>query len=338
MNDAKIQQFFEDFSGRKSSVFYALPQSGSARKNFVGEDGEKKFIITYNDNLRENEAFFYFSDLFSELKLNTPKVFKISGDRKLYIQEFLGENTLSQVIEKEGLTDNVKSLVKKSLKALFELQTQTLCKIDFSKTFEYESYNELPVFHDLNYFKFMFVDILELPYHKSTLLKEFRDIVFLVEQLQPKVIMVRDFQARNIMIDENHNVFFIDYQSAMEGPAMYDVISFLYQAKANFPENFRQEMLNYYFSFWKDEEVISKLKLSVKPIQLMRFLQVLGAYGFRGLVQKKAHFIKSIDKGVENISYFAEHWDEMKNYPELHQLIKKIASEETSEKIKKIIN
>jgi hypothetical protein len=35
---------------------------------------------------------------------------------------------------------------------------------------------------------------------------------------------------------------------------------------------------------------------------MMRFLQVLGAYGFRGLIQRKQHFIASLEKGIENIT------------------------------------
>ena len=333
MDSAQIQQFFEDFSGRRILDFYALPQSGSSRKNFVGINEKSHYIVTYNENLRENEAFIYFSQLFSELGLNTPDIFKISEDRKIYIQEYLGKKTLSEIIEENGLNEDVKALVKKTLEKLFELQTKTLGKVDYSKTFEYEKYDDLPVLHDLNYFKFMFVDILEIPYHKSSLLKEFRIIANQINLLEPKVLMIRDFQSRNILVDEGNEVHFIDYQAAMQGPAMYDVISLLYQAKANFPEEFRQEMIDYYISLWNDDEISAKLKASVKPIQLMRFLQVLGAYGFRGLVQKKNHFLNSIEKGVENLQNFSETWDEMEDFPELNQIIKNLTTEETSNKI-----
>ena len=121
--------------------------------------------------------------------------------------------------------------------------------------------------------------------------------------------MIRDFQARNIMVNEHGNVSFIDYQSAMQGPLMYDVISFLFQAKANFPGDFKNEMLDFYIHQFESKEIQAQLKRSVKPIQMMRFLQVLGAYGFRGLIQRKQHFIASIEKGIENITEFAENWN-----------------------------
>ncbi|HAO07258.1 MAG TPA: aminoglycoside phosphotransferase [Chryseobacterium sp.] len=331
------QNFFENYTGKQPSELITLAQSGSARVNFIAKT-DKKFIITYNENIAENESFLYYSYLFSDLKLNTPAIFAVSEDRKMYIQEFLGENTLSEIISKEGLSENVKSLVKQTLQKLYQLQISTQNKIDFTKTFEYESYDELPVMHDLYYFKNFVADVLELEYHKSTLLKEFKKIVSLIENLEPKGLMIRDFQARNIMVNDQNEVSFIDYQSAMKGPLMYDVISFLFQAKANFPEDFKNEMLNLYINQFESQEIKDKLNFSVKPIQLMRFLQVLGAYGFRGLIQRKPHFISSIEKGIENITAFAQNWENMNDYPELEKVIKQLCSDKTKLKIEEILN
>jgi len=327
------EDFFQNFTGSAHPEFVALPQSGSSRKNFIGIYEDRKYIVTANENVAENRSFLYFSELFSKLKLNTPQIFKISDDEKIYIQEFLGKHTLSDIIEKEGHTERIKNLVKQTLYKLFELQKKTYGRIDFSKTFEYEAYDEIPVSYDLFYFKFMFADILEIQYHKTRLLKEFKKLEKLIESLEPKGLMIRDFQARNIMVNDEDEVFFIDYQSAMKGPLMYDVVSFLYQAKANFPENLREEMLDYYYSLWENPETENQLKFSLKPLQLMRFLQVLGVYGFRGLVQRKTHFIKSIEKGIENIYELSQNWQQMEGFPELKSVINQLYSEESKRKI-----
>lgn len=338
MNNENVKLFFEEFIGEKSQDFYSLAQSGSARQNFVGENYNQKFIITFNENLAENESFYYFSQVFSALKLNSPQIFKISEDRKLYIQEFLGEHTLSEIIDKEGLSERMKTLVKQTLTKLFELQTKTENQIDYSKTFEYENYDELPITNDLFYFKSFIADVLEIPYHKASLLKEFKKITEILENTAPRGLMIRDFQARNIMVNNDDKVFFIDYQSAMKGPLMYDVISFLYQAKANFPEEFKEEMLAFYFSLWENTETKSELKQSLKPIMLIRLMQVLGAYGFRGLIQRKCHFLKSLDQGIENLYQFSKHWEEMENFPELKKLISELKSETFQNKIEVILS
>lgn len=332
------QEFFEEFLGEKAIFFKALPQSGSSRINYIGKSENNNFVITYNENNRENEAFFYFTELFQSLNLNTPKIFKINFERNLYVQEFLGSKTLSEIISEEGLSERVKNLVKKSLEKLFELQTKTSGKVDYSKSFEYESYNDLPITHDLYYFKNFFVDVLEIEYHKSSLLKEFNAISEKIQRLVPKTLMIRDFQSRNILVNEKDEVFFIDYQSAMEGPATYDVISFLYQAKANFPNDFREEMLDHYLSFWKDGSDKNNLKESYNWMKLMRFLQVLGAYGFRGLIQRKTHFLASIEQGIENISELNQTWQEIAvELPELYFLILRLKTQEVKLKIEDLI-
>ncbi|WP_343639747.1 MULTISPECIES: phosphotransferase [Chryseobacterium] len=338
MTSENAKRFFENQLGKKSSEFVTLAQSGSARVNFLAAAGTEKYIITYNENIPENESFLYYSQIFSDLSLNTPSILAVSEDRKMYIQEFLGQQTLSEVIAKDHLSPTVKSLVKQTLEKLYQLQMQTQGKIDFSRTFEYESYDELPVIHDLYYFKNFVADFLELEYNKSTLLKEFKKIAVLIENLEPKGIMIRDFQARNIMVNERNEVSFIDYQSAMKGPLMYDVISFLFQAKANFPDDFKQEMLQYYIEQFEDPETKVQLRNAVMPVQMMRFLQVLGAYGFRGLIQRKQHFIASLEQGIQNITQFADSWQQMNNYPELQKVIQQLTSEKAKQKIEEIIN
>lgn len=338
MTSENAKRFFENHLGKKSSEFVTLAQSGSARINFLATADSEKYIITYNENIPENESFLYYSRIFSDLSLNTPSILAVSEDRKMYIQEFLGQQTLSEVIAKENLSPTVRTLVQQTLEKLYQLQMQTQGKIDFSRTFEYESYDELPVIHDLYYFKNFLADFLELEYNKSTLLKEFKKIAVLIENLEPKGIMIRDFQARNIMVNKKNEVSFIDYQSAMKGPLMYDVISFLFQAKANFPEDFKEEMLEFYIQQFEDPETRIQLKNAVMPIQMMRFLQVLGAYGFRGLIQRKQHFMASLKQGIQNIIQFSNSWEPMQHYPELNKVIQQLESEKARQKIEEIIN
>ncbi|MCY0975878.1 phosphotransferase [Chryseobacterium wangxinyae] len=338
MTSENAKRFFENHFGEKSTQFVTLAQSGSARVNFLAQNQKDTYIVTYNENISENETFLYFSEVFSDLNLNTPKIFKVSEDTKMYIQEYLGRQTFSDIISKEGLSENVETLIRQTLEKLFETQTKSQDQIDFTRTFEYERYDELPIVHDLYYFKNFIADVLELEYHKSTLLKEFKKLVNLIENLEPKGLMIRDFQARNIMVNDHNEVSFIDYQSAMKGPLMYDVISFLFQAKANFPEDFKNKMLEFYIQKFDKEETQIQLRKSVKPIQLMRFLQVLGAYGFRGLVQRKQHFIASIDKGIENLTGFSNNWEDIKNYPELKKVIEQLSLKRTKSKIEEILN
>lgn len=334
MSGVEAQTFFELFIQHPADEFVLLAQSGSARKNYLAAAQGTKYIVTENAFVEENESFFYYSGLFQKLGLNTPSVLKISEDRKMYVQEFLGNKTLSEILAEEGLTERTRNLVRKVLTQLYHLQVQTAGKVDFSQAFEYEHYDDLPIASDLFYFKSFIVDVLELPYRKAQLLKEFKKLSAQIENLEPRGLMLRDFQARNIMVDGNDQLYFIDYQSAMAGPLIYDVISFLFQAKADFPAEFQEEMLEFYYQLWTPF-LQSSLRESLKPLQLIRFLQVLGAYGFRGLVQKKGHFKASLWKGIENLGQFQ--WAELNSFPELQKIITLLQAPEVKVKIENLM-
>lgn len=324
--------FFENYAGAADS-FQPLAQSGSARQNFAASFASQKYIVTVNGNVAENESFFYFTRLFNSLNLNAPQILAVSPERQMYLQSYLGDQTLSEIIALEGESERVEELVKKSLRSLYQLQTKTQGAIDFTHAFEYETYDDLPVSSDLFYFKSFVADILEIPYSKTGLLREFKILSAKVAVLQPRGLMLRDFQSRNIMVDASGDVHFIDYQSAMEGPLMYDVVSFLFQAKANFSHNFKVEMLNYYYGLWHDDDKVCALKKSLPYLQFIRFLQVLGAYGFRGLVQKKIHFRESFGKGITNLSRFAEDWEGSSDYPALCGIIQQLDTDAVRQKV-----
>lgn len=122
--------------------------------------------------------------------------------------------------------------------------------------------------------------------------------------------MFRDFQARNIML-QNEEVYFIDYQGGKRGPLQYDVVSLLFQAKADLPNELRVELLDHYI-----EEASQFISIDAEQFRnkfyafaLIRTLQVLGAYGFKGLYEQKAHFVASIPFALKNLSWLLESVD-----------------------------
>ncbi|WP_454059837.1 aminoglycoside phosphotransferase family protein [Elizabethkingia ursingii] len=338
MREELFQKFLEDYFGHSGFTITPLQQSGSARQNLIVETSDKKYILTFNEKIDENESFFYLTNAFRNLQLRVPEIYAINAERNLYLQQYVGSNTLSEVITKEGHSERIKRLVGKTIKALSNFQQKTSGNIDFSQAYEYEAYDSFPITHDLYYFKNFLVDILEIDYHKGKILKEFKHITDKVQSLQPHTVMMRDFQARNIMVDDQDEIYFIDYQAAMLGPATYDLVSFLFQAKANFSAEWKNEFLSEYLALNKDSFSEDFFKEAVNYCKLMRFLQVLGAYGFRGLIQRKKHFIESINQGIKNISELKEQWEEINDYPELSKVITELQSVNTQQKVNQLIN
>jgi hypothetical protein len=148
--------------------------------------------------------------------------------------------------------------------------------------------------------------------------------------------MFRDFQSRNIMISDDDAVHFIDYQGGMNGAPQYDVASLLWQAKANLPDDWKQYLLNDYMDAF--EKVTEKemdrdlFQNQYNGYVLIRLLQVLGAYGFRGLFERKAHFLTSIPLALHNLKSFTSHQSIAIAVPEFKKVLDYCISEEIIER------
>jgi len=162
---------------------------------------------------------------------------------------------------------------------------------------------------DLLYFKYYFLDALRKPYDKQRLIDDFEALSTYLTHTEYKYFMFRDFQSRNIMVKDG-DVYFIDFQGGMKGAPQYDVASMVWQAKANLPEDWKANLLEDYMDSFEtitgndlDRNIF---RSQYNGYVLIRLLQVLGAYGFRGLFERKAHFLTSIPQALKNLKAFIE--------------------------------
>ena len=284
-----------------------IPQSGGDRIYFRITQGEQSWIATYNLNIKENETFIYFAAHFSAKNMPVPKVLAISEDKSIYIQSDLGNVSLLEVLEKEGKTEKVYSLFQKSLKALAKLQVQGGQGLDYAHCLTSKEFGKHSILTDLLYYKYYFLDTLQYPYDKQALIDEFELLSDRLASKELNHFLFRDFQSRNIIVN-NDEVYFIDFQGGMQGGLSYDVASLLWQAKAELSNEWKEKLVDYYISEVQQllptpmDEV--KFKNQYNGFVLLRLLQVLGAYGFRGLFERKAHFLTSIPLGLRNLKSF----------------------------------
>ena len=188
---------------------------------------------------------------------------------------------------------------------------------------------------DLLYFKYYFADLQNIAYDRSGLISEMELLSKDLGRVQPQTLMFRDFQSRNIMVHEG-KIFFIDFQGSMQGPPQYDIASLLWQARAQLPGAWKEDLLNGYISSLNDLHVprMDEIHFRRGYVQfvLVRLLQVLGSYGFRGLLQHKAHFITSIGPALKNLQQFLDDHPQTPSYPELRSLLEKISSPEMQDR------
>ena len=331
----QIQQLFSSFNKNKIQRIRQLPQSGSERLYYRIYTEEKTFIATFNQNIKENKTFIYFSQFFKQKNIPVPEIYTVNNDCTIYIQQDLGTENLLNKLETNGHNDYVFNLFKKSLSVLAKMQISGDKKLDYNYSLTAKEFGKQAIMSDLLYFKYYFLDTLRIPYDKQIMLDDFEALSSYLTKTEHKHFMFRDFQSRNIIVN-NDEVFFIDYQGGMKGALQYDVASLLWQAKAELSVEWKNNLLNFYM-----DEVD---KLFPQPIDrntfvnqyngyvLIRLLQVLGAYGFRGLFERKAHFLASIPLALKNIKYFLANSHTGIAVPEFERLLKLMTSDEIIER------
>ncbi len=326
---ALLEKLFEEHFEKKVESIEPLAVSGSDRRYYRISGGGAVAIGTYNTNVAENNTFFYFTELLRKNEVRVPEIYKTSKDRKAYLQQDLGKTSLFDLVVKDGHTDKVRKLYDKAITQLARAQWIAGRDADFKQCFAATKFDEKAIMSDLLYFKYYFADLQDIPYDRLLLISEMELLSKDLGRVQPQTLMYRDFQSRNIMVHDGE-VYFIDYQGCMQGPPQYDIASLLWQAKAQLPAAWKEGLLNGYISSLKDLHVprMDEIHFRRGYVQfvLVRLLQVLGAYGFRGLLQHKAHFISSISPALKSLNMFLSDNPQAPAYPELRSLLEKISA------------
>jgi aminoglycoside/choline kinase family phosphotransferase len=260
----------------------------------------------------------------------------VNDDKTIYLQQDLGDISLLNRLESEGFTQSIYDLFHFSLKQLAGLQVKGHDQLDYSRCLTNQEFGKQAILADLLYFKYYFLDALRKPYDKQKLLDDLDALSSYLTHTEYKYFMFRDFQSRNIMIQPDNEVGFIDFQGGMKGAPQYDVASMLWQARANLPDEWKENLLNDYMDVFENltgrplDRTIFKSQYN--GYVLIRLLQVLGAYGFRGLFERKAQFLTSIPQALTNLKWFIDNQSIGIAVPEFLKVLETCISDEIIER------
>ena len=320
----QLTKLFTQYTGKSNPSVEPLPSSGSNRRYYRLTKDDISLIGVAGRSREENHAFIELSRHFHNQQLNTPEVLAVSDDEMFYIQQDLGDSVLFDAIKGGRLTGvfsaDEKDLLHKTIAQLADFQVKGAKNLNFDVCYPQAEFNNRSVYWDLNYFKYNFLKTTEMEFQEDLLENDFDKLAQHLLQDESDTFLYRDFQSRNVMLVDG-NPYFIDYQGGRKGPVYYDVASFLWQAKANFPDDLRDELIQTYITSLKKHREVDEAKFikKLRLFVLFRTLQVLGAYGFRGYFEKKPHFIQSIPFALNNLRELLK--DGFNEYPYLTKIL-----------------
>lgn len=307
-----LQKLFTDHFKEEVVDFAALPVSGSSRKYFRMRGQNNAAVGAFNTDTRENRAFLYLSKHFRSAELPVPEIYIADIENHIYLQQDLGDDTLFSFLNKQrqsgSFPEDVKSIYRKVVSDLPLFQVNGHKGLDYSYCYPRAAFDKQSMLWDLNYFKYYFLKLANISFDEQSLEDDFHRFTDLMLQSPQDFFMYRDFQSRNIMLN-NKTLYYIDYQGGRKGSPAYDLASLLYDAKANLPQDFRQELLELYIQSASKHYSIhpDKFTDTFYHYVYIRLMQAMGAYGFRGFYEKKEIFLQSIPYALKNLNWMIEH-------------------------------
>ena len=322
----ELKKLYVTHVGCEPQSIEEMPSSGSNRRYFRLQ-GNPTLIGVSGESLEENRAFLYMARHFKQKGLPVPTIYIQSENGMFYLQEDLGDTLLFNAIEKGRQTsvfsEEEKELLRKTMRLLPAIQFAGADGMDFSYCHPQAEFNSRSILWDLNYFKYCFLKATGIDFQEDRLEDDFQKMSDVLLRSSSATFLYRDFQSRNVMVKDGEP-WFIDFQGGRKGPIYYDVASFLWQAKASYPEELRQELLSEYIKALRKYKPVDEAYFyaQLRHFVLFRTMQVLGAYGFRGYFEKKPHFIQSVPYAIENLRQLLQ--EPYPEYPYLTKVLKSL--------------
>ena len=326
-----LESLFEQYTGSAPVSSVALTGSASHRRYYrlTGADGRTLIGVEGTDP-DENRAFLTIDRHFAAKGINVPQVVAVDG--LCYLQEDLGSTVLYDALASGRSSGHYSpeevALLRKTLAALPKIQVEGARGLDFSVCYPQPSFDARMVDFDLNYFKYDFLKLVGLEFNEVFLQDDFDRLKADLLAEPSDTFLYRDFNARNVMLVDGEP-YFIDFQGGRRGPVYYDVASFLWQARAKYPEALREELLQVYLdalrAYGPVDEVHFRQRLRL--FILFRMLQVLGCYGYRGLWEGNKAFSSSIPPALAIVKSLLPFND----YPYLSEVLAKLCGGDPEE-------
>lgn len=329
-NTELLRSMAQSLKNQTVTDITALPKSGSHRAYYriVFQDGST-LIGAFNDDIEENRAFFTYTRFFSEKRFPVPTLLAVAPDNMHYLQSDLGNVTLYDHLfanrTESGPSQETVAYYEKAVRALPALQLSGKEGLDFSVAYPRAAFDRQSMQWDLNYFKYFFLKLANVPFNEQRLEDDFNTLMDYLLTAESDYFLYRDFQSRNIMLKDGE-VYFIDYQGGRKGALQYDLASLLYQVRADLSPALREHLLNVYLDALSERMPVDR-KAFVSYFQgfvLIRILQAMGAYGYRGYFERKSHFLQSIPFAVRNLQGILDHYELPMELPELTSAMRAI--------------
>ena len=268
-----------------------LAGDASNRKYFIIKSQNIDRVLMYDNNSESLKKFVKISNLLSD-KVTVPKIFLKLKENNILIIENFGEKKFSNIVNKT----NQNSLYLLATDALIHVHKQ---KFNYNLDF----YDENKFTNESNLFFEWFLqednslkDKLKINFNN-----EFKSFINLLKKI-PKVFIHRDYHVDNLFFIENKDKHFscgwIDYQDALIGPCVYDLVSLTQDARIDVDTKLERKIINYYLKSFGNIDR-TEFEICYKVVAIQRHLKVLGIFKRLAVRDNKNNYLVHIPRVIK---------------------------------------
>jgi len=304
--DTALRDLYRRCFGALPDRVVSLHGDASKRRLFRLHGAVGTVVGVHGPDPLENRAFLSFSRSFRAAGLPVPEIYGDDATAGVYLEEDLGGSTLFDILGagRRGPTLDAATVAvyREAMRLLPRFQVEAGRNLDYTVCYPRASFDRQSMLWDLNYFKYYFLKLAEIPFDEQALEDDFERFAELLLAASREHFLYRDFQSRNIMVRDG-KPWFIDYQGGRRGALQYDVASILFDGKADLPFDLRDSLLEEYIQAVERIAPIDRgAFMALYPFfAYIRIFQALGAYGLRGYYERKTRFLMSIPYAIRNL-------------------------------------
>ncbi len=254
-----------------------------------------------------------------ELKLPVPDVYAWNPEVNLMILEDLGDRLLESYLQ--NTTESIQiSFYKKAIDLLVKIQKKTREVQSKQCIAFHRSFDETLLNWEFNHFlEYGIEDRLNIKLDSEEK-KIFSNITQKITNeivATPFLWVHRDFQSRNLIL-KDYELYLLDFQDALLGPATYDLVSLIRDSYIQLSAKAVNSLIDYYLKQRAKEDLPiedeKKFRRLFDLVTVQRKLKDTGRFQYIHTVKKNSSFLVSVPA---SLGYVKEALNRLEEYNEL---------------------
>ena len=316
---ALLQWLESQFASEKISI---EPMSGDAgfRRYFrFNYQGHSYIGVDAPVKYSNNQAFVDVHNILQALDIAVPKIIALDLEQGFFCLSDFGDKLLSSLLSPENMQQHYTLAIGELNKVLKCKPTQLESLPDYDEQF---IRTELNIFKDWLLEKHLNIN---LAIDEQAALNTCFDYLIVAITAQPKVFMHRDFHSRNLMLLANGQLGIIDFQDAVQGPVIYDLVSLLRDCYVRWPNELVAPLVESYRQ--QVQMLLPNVEITVEKWQywfdltgLQRHIKASGIFARLYHRDNKAGYLADIPLTLSYIQDVSAQYDKLSF---LHELVSK---------------